>query len=299
MEAIHAWLRTFDLHYTVTDLLTAGQLYRPRKPESNKGDYGHVLLMAGSYGKMGAALMAATACLRGGAGLLTAHLPSCGYLLMQAQVPEAMVTTDSDENNLTTVPGGLTKYKVVACGPGIGTEDRTAGMLHSLLLQAPRSLVLDADALNIISKNKEWLELLPVGTVLTPHPKEFDRLFGESQNSIERLTVASKMAVKYRVIIVLKGHYTGVFCPDGNVYFNNSGNAGMAKGGSGDVLTGITAALLGQYEDREPAVRLAVYLHGLAGDIAAREWSEEAMLPTDLVAAIGRAYLKLAAPEKI
>ena len=293
MEEIHAWLQTFDAHYTVTDLSAAKQLYQPRNPQSNKGDFGHVMLLAGSYGKMGAALMAARACLRAGAGLLTSWLPACGCALMQGDVPEAMVMTDPDDRLLTSVPPDITKFDVVACGPGIGTDAKTALMLHSLLGRPLPPLVLDADALNLISQNKTWLDLIPPGTVLTPHPKEFDRLFGDSPDPVSRLNKALRMAVKYRLIIVLKGHFTGVFCPDENVYFNKSGNAGMAKGGSGDVLTGITAALLGQYKDPEAAVRLAVFLHGLSGDIAADAWSQEAMLPTDLIATIGNAYLKI------
>jgi NAD(P)H-hydrate epimerase len=290
MNDILSYLRGFELPYSLTDLESARSIYKPRDPYANKGTFGHVLLLAGSFGKMGAALMAAKACLSAGAGLLTTHLPSCGYSIMQTWLPEAMVTVDEDPNQLTGIPENLDTYRTIAVGPGIGTGQPTQKMIGKLLDRFRHPLVLDADALNIISRQKDFLKKLPPESILTPHPKEFDRMFGPSGSDIQRFELARRKAVELRLNLVLKGHYTGVFCPDGAVFFNTTGNAGMAKGGSGDVLTGIVAAMLAQSYPPTGAARLAVFLHGLAGDIAAERGSEEAMLPTDLIACIGEAF---------
>jgi NAD(P)H-hydrate epimerase len=290
MNDILSYLRGFELPYSLTDLESARSIYKPRDPYANKGTFGHVLLLAGSFGKMGAALMAAKACLSAGAGLLTTHLPSCGYSIMQTWLPEAMVTVDEDPNRLTGIPENLDTYRTIAVGPGIGTGQPTQEMIGKLLDRFRHPLVLDADALNIISRQKDFLKKLPPESILTPHPKEFDRLFGSSGSDIQRFELARHKAVELRLNLVLKGHYTGVFSPDGAVFFNTTGNAGMAKGGSGDVLTGIVAAMVAQSYPPTGAARLAVFLHGLAGDIAAERHSEEAMLPTDLIACIGEAF---------
>jgi NAD(P)H-hydrate epimerase len=289
MNDILSYLRGFELPYSLTDLESARSIYKPRDPYANKGTFGHVLLLAGSFGKMGAALMAAKACLSAGAGLLTTHLPSCGYSIMQTWLPEAMVTVDEDPNQLTGIPENLDIYRTIAVGPGIGTGQPTQEMIGKLLDRFRHPLVLDADALNIISRQKDFLKTLPPESILTPHPKEFDRMFGPSGSDIQRFELARHKAVELRLNLVLKGHYTGVFCPNGAVFFNTTGNAGMAKGGSGDVLTGIVAAMVAHYPPTG-AARLAVFLHGLAGDIAAERHSEEAMLPTDLIACIGEAF---------
>jgi len=279
--------------YSLTDLKSARSMYKPRDPFSNKGNFGHVLLLAGSFGKIGAAVMAAKACLSAGAGLLTTHLPSCGYGIMQTALPEAMVTVDPDPDQLSTVPEDLSPYRVIATGPGIGTGRPTQEMIKRLLKNFPHPLVLDADALNIISRDKKLLRKIPPHSILTPHPKEFDRLFGPAETGLHRFELARKNAAEFQLILVLKGHYTGIFCPDGSLFFNTSGNAGMAKGGSGDVLTGMVAAMLAQSYSPPEAARLAVFLHGLAGDIAAELFSAEAMLPTDLIGCIGKAFAKL------
>jgi NAD(P)H-hydrate epimerase len=279
--------------YSLTNLKAARSVYKPRDPFSNKGSFGHVLLLAGSFGKMGAAVMAAKSCLSAGAGLLTAHLPSCGYSIMQTALPEAMVTVDPDPVQLSTIPEDLEPYRVIAAGPGIGTAKPAQGMLKQLLGNFPHPLVLDADALNIISRDKKLLRKIPPNSILTPHPKEFDRLFGNSETDLQRFELARRNAAEFQIILVLKGHYTGIFCPDETLFFNTSGNAGMAKGGSGDVLTGMVAAMLAQSYSPVEAARLAVFLHGLAGDIAAELFSEEAMLPTDLIGCIGKTFAKL------
>jgi NAD(P)H-hydrate epimerase len=289
-----SFIKGFSGAYTLLDLEAARILYRPRDPFSNKGSFGHVLLIAGSYGKIGAALMAARACLTSGAGLLTVHLPTCGYAIMQTALPEAMVTVDTGSRLITKIPGNLKPYRVVGVGPGIGTGEATQAMIKKLIKTFPGPLVLDADALNIISRDKNLLEKIPPDSILTPHPKEFDRLFGPSEENSRRFELALSQAKKYKIILVLKGHYTGIFCPDGKVYFNTSGNAGMAKGGSGDVLTGMVMAMLAQSYPPTEAARLAVFLHGLAGDIASELYSEEAMLPSDLISCIGKGFLQLA-----
>jgi ADP-dependent NAD(P)H-hydrate dehydratase / NAD(P)H-hydrate epimerase len=276
------------------DPAIVGAIFRPRKNFANKGTFGHALLIAGSYGKMGAALLSARACLRSGAGLLTCHIPSCGYSILQTGLPEAMVLTDKEEHVNTMVPGELKGYSAIGIGPGIGTDKRTKGLLEDMIRRYKNPMVLDADALNILAANPSLFRALPSYSILTPHPKEFERLFGPSENDFARLALASKMAKEYGCVIVLKGHYTFIAMPGGRGYFNSTGNAGMAKGGSGDVLTGILTALLSQgYSAGESAI-LGVYLHGMAGDLAAADSSQESMLPTDLTDHLGKAFLRVA-----
>jgi len=293
MKDFISFVRGIQQKYSLIDLKSVRSIYKPRDPFSNKATYGHVLLLAGSYGKIGAAVMAAKACLRGGAGLLTAHLPSCGYSIMQTAVPEAMVLVDPRSHEISTIPEDLEPYRVIAAGPGIGTGKSAREMVKKLLENYQHPLVLDADALNILSMEKELLLKIPPNSILTPHPKEFDRLFGPAETNVHRFELARQNAAKYQVILILKGHYTGIFCPGETLFFNTNGNAGMAKGGSGDVLTGIVAAMLAQSYTPSEAARMAVFLHGLAGDIAAEFYSEEAMLPTDLIGCLGKAFAKL------
>lgn len=281
---------------TVMELLDPDMIkavYRPRSPFANKGNFGHALLMAGSYGKMGAAVLAARSCLRSGVGLLTCHVPVCGYEILQAVVPEAMVLVDNDQKNHTTLPDGGPDYRAIGIGPGIGTDPRTAALVKTTMERYRNPMVIDADALNILAKDPNLLSGLPPYSILTPHPKEFERLFGESVNDFERIQRALDKAKQYQCIIVLKGHYTFIAMPGGKGYFNSTGNAGMAKGGSGDTLTGILTALLAQgYSPGEAAI-LGVYLHGWAGDLAAAEHSQESMLPSDLTDKLGKAFLLL------
>ncbi len=289
MKDLASFVKGFQEPYVPVDLTLARSIYKPRDPLSNKGTFGHALLLAGSYGKIGAAVMAARACLCAGAGLLTTHLPSCGYTIMQTALPEAMVTVDPSSRMITRFPD-LKPYRVVGAGPGIGSSEPTRAMLKKLIKTSPHPLVLDADALNIISRDKKLLQKIPPNSILTPHPKEFDRLFGDSETNARRFELAHQHAREYQVILVLKGHFTGIFCPDGRVFFNTSGNAGMAKGGSGDVLTGMVTAMLAQSYPAAEAAKLAVFLHGLAGDLAAELHSEESMMPGDLIACIGKGF---------
>jgi len=291
MKSIEQYLAGFPSPYSVFDKPKALSLYKARDPFANKGNFGHALLLAGSYGKMGAAMLAAKACLASGAGLLTTWLPACGYEIMQTGLPEAMVRTDDEEFHITTYPSKAEVYQAAGIGPGIGMHEETINMLGGFLASFRRPLVVDADALNIISHSPKLMSELHPSTILTPHPKEFDRLFGSSSDEITRLELAKKMSIQHRVIIVLKGHFTAVLTPDGHVSINSSGNAGMAKGGSGDALTGIITALLAQSYPAATAAPLGVYLHGCAGDLAAALYSQEAMLASHLIECIGKVFL--------
>ncbi len=268
-------------------------IYKPRKRFSHKGTYGHALLVAGSYGKMGAAVLSAKSSLRSGAGLLTCHIPKCGYDILQISVPEAMLMTDFNSSISTKVEDDLTKYDAIGVGPGIGTASETKMMLRELFDNYRSPVVLDADALNIIASQKDLLQLIPAGSILTPHPKEFERLFGETANEFDRVLLALQKAAELKCIIVLKGHHSFITTPDGKGFFNSTGNAGMATAGSGDVLTGILTGLLAQGYSAVETTILGVYLHGLAGDMAAAEYSQEAMMAGDIISQTGKAFLKI------
>jgi ADP-dependent NAD(P)H-hydrate dehydratase / NAD(P)H-hydrate epimerase len=284
------YLQQFSREAELLDPGIIRAIYKPRPPFANKGNFGHALLVAGSWGKMGAAVLGARACLRSGAGLLSCHVPGCGYPILQTAIPEAMVFVDADERIHTAFEGDPSAYSVVGVGPGIGTEGRTVEFLREVLGRCSKPMVLDADALNIIASSADLWERVPPYSILTPHPKEFERLFGPSADDYARVDKAREQAREHRCIIVLKGHYSYIAMPGGKGYFNSTGNPGMAKGGSGDVLTGILTALLAQGYSPGEAALLGVYLHGLAGDLAASEWSQESMLASDLVDHLGSAF---------
>jgi NAD(P)H-hydrate epimerase len=278
--------------YILVEENDIASVFQPRPKFAHKGMFGHALLIAGSKGKMGAALLAAKACERGGAGLLTVHVPQRGELVLQTECPEAMVSLDNNNDMFTEIQS-VKQYSAIGVGPGLGKNIDTAIALENLLISAKSPLVVDADAINIISENKELIKKLPSKTILTPHPKEFDRLCGDSNSTYERLQKAKAFAMENNVIIVLKGAYTAICTPTGNVYFNSTGNPGMAKGGSGDVLTGVILSLLAQGKEPETAAVAGVYLHGLAGDMAAKQDSEESITANDIVGCIGIAYKHL------
>jgi ADP-dependent NAD(P)H-hydrate dehydratase / NAD(P)H-hydrate epimerase len=259
----------------------------------HKGDFGPAIIIAGSRGKMGAAVLSAKACLKTGAGLVHAHIPRCGYIIMQTAVPEAMVSIDDDEDCFTAVPG-FERIDTISAGPGLGTDKKTAKALKNLLTKSASPLVLDADALNLIAENKDWLNLLPAKSILTPHPGEFRRLAGDWKNDFDKLEKARKMAHEYGIIIVLKGSHTIIALPEGNVWFNTTGNPGMATAGCGDVLTGIITGLLAQKLSPEKASLLGVFLHGLAGDEAMLKMGEHALTAADIIDCLGDAFLVLA-----
>jgi ADP-dependent NAD(P)H-hydrate dehydratase / NAD(P)H-hydrate epimerase len=267
-------------------------LLKTRHTFDHKGTFGHALLVMGGYGKAGAAILAARACLRSGCGLVTVHAPKCAYEILQVAFPEAMVSVDQHEF-IFTQHNNLGAYKAIGAGCGLGTNELTAQGLRQLLKDASVPLLLDADALNILAERPEiWADVRP-DTILTPHPGEFDRLFGKAANGFERIARARAMAMERKVYIILKGAYTLVACPDGACFFNSTGNPGMGTGGSGDVLSGMTTSLLAQgYAPRDAAL-LGVYLHGLAGDLAAAEWQQEALLAGDIVRYIGKAFQRL------
>lgn len=281
----------------ITPQLVA-QWLRPRPADSHKGDYGRALLVAGSRGMMGAALLSARACMRSGVGLLTVRVPSCGYHILQLGIPEAKCDSDTHPEHHThiDIPAGT---EVIGIGPGLGQHAETQQALHELLLSLRtdgtsahwrgavsdqghcRGWVFDADALNILALHPDWLELLPPGSILTPHPGEMQRLGGDPR----------RLAEKYRLVVVLKGHQTQVFTPDGQFTNTLHGNAGMAVGGSGDVLTGIILALLAQHYPPEQAAALGVWLHALAGDLALADGnSMESLLPSDIIGHLGAAF---------
>ncbi|HXO77682.1 MAG TPA: NAD(P)H-hydrate dehydratase, partial [Puia sp.] len=218
------YLRQVTGEADLLDEAIIGAIFKPRKNFAHKGNFGHALLIAGSYGKMGAAVLASRSCLRAGAGLLTCQVPGCGYAILQTTVPEAMIEVDADEKIHTSVAGELDKYSVIGIGPGLGTDERTFLFLRDVLSRYKKPMVLDADALNILSSHPELWALVPPYSILTPHPKEFQRLFGPSPDDFARLEKAREQARLHQCIIVLKGHYTYIAMPGGKGYFNSTGN---------------------------------------------------------------------------
>lgn len=275
------------LNFLVNKKMMNGIIHH-RPKYSHKGTYGHALLIAGSPGKLGAGLLSTKACLRTGVGLLSVNLP-LSYIELAIAIPEAMYYYLDDENSWD----GLNGFSALGVGPGLGTEEASAVKLRRIIQTSQVPMVLDADALNILSENKTWLSFLPARAILTPHPKEFERLFGKTSNSFERLELLREMATKHNLIIVLKGAHTAVAMPNGAVFFNSTGNPGMATAGSGDVLTGMILSLLAQHYSPEEAAMLGVYLHGLAGDLAADETGQEALMASDIIDHIGKAFLSL------
>ena len=263
-----------------------------RKKFSHKGTYGHVILIAGSYGKMGAAILAAKACLRTGSGLVTVHVPKIGYEIIQTALPEAMISIDWSDIIFTNVPD-IENYTCIGIGPGIGTKQNTKKGLLNLFERISTPMVIDADGLNILSEQKELIKKVPKNSILTPHPKEFERLVGECSDNYDRIQTQIKFSVDNQLFVVLKGAHTSITCPDGSCYFNSTGNPGMATAGSGDVLTGIIISLLGQGYKPKHAAIIGVYLHGLAGDIASEKIGKEAIIASDIVDNLGPAYLRI------
>jgi len=284
---------TVSSNYELTDANLIRSIYKPRNKFGHKGNFGHALIVAGSYGKIGAAVLSAKACLRSGAGLLSCHIPKCGYGIMQTALPEAMVMTDFNSSFNTKLDDDPAKYDAIGIGPGIGTASETKMMLKDILGSCKKPLVLDADALNIIASQKDLLSFVPKGSILTPHPKEFERMFGETENEFERIELALQKAIELNLVIVVKGHHTLIAAANGQAFFNSTGNAGMATAGSGDTLTGILTGLLAQGYVSVDAAVLAVFIHGLAGDIAAKKISMEAMLAGDIIDCLPEAFLNL------
>jgi len=266
------------------------QLIKPRPDSSHKGTFGHALIIAGSKGMAGASILAGKAALRSGAGLVSVHGPASNRIIVQSSVPELIFYSDKSEDHISEVRLAHS-YDVIAIGPGIGQSAETVAFLKEMLAKLDSPCILDADALNIISQNKEILSIIPKHSILTPHPKEFERLFGSSKNAFERMLKAQEMAQKYRLIIILKGRHTLIATPDGKLTFNSSGNSGMATAGTGDVLTGILVSLLAQGYSPENAAKAGVYLHGLAGDLSLASQSKESLIAGDVIEHLGRAFM--------
>jgi hydroxyethylthiazole kinase-like uncharacterized protein yjeF len=287
------FIATFANENFTTELEDIKKIYKKREKFAHKGTYGHALIVAGSEGKMGAAVLAASACVRSGAGLTTCAIPARGFTIIQSSVPEAMAMRAGDHYRVEEV-NDFDNFAAAGIGPGLGTDDLTLAAVQQLMEEIKYPIVLDADALNILAMNTEFLTLLPSNTILTPHLGEFERLAGSFSNSFEALEKLKLFCKENYLITVLKGAHTIVCSEEGKCYFNTTGNPGMAKGGSGDVLTGIITGLLAQGYHSLDAARLGVYLHGLAGDIAAEENSQEAMVGGDIVKNLGKAFLKIA-----
>lgn len=282
-------MRALDDYTYEVDGVSHPDFLDRRDPATHKGHYGHALLVAGSYGKMGAAVLAARACLRSGVGLLTVHVPRKGVDVMQVSVPEAMVSVDECDEHFSALPVSLDRYDAVAVGPGLGTHPDTRRALVELITQMPSRvrLILDADALNIVSMEWRCAEshlTLPPDTILTPHAREFERLFGPFLSEEQRYAT-QRMAAKTRSLVLLhKGHRSRVCAPDGSVYINTTGNAGMATAGSGDVLTGIMLAFSSQEGiSAVTAAVCAVYFHGKAADEAVKKQSQSSLVASDIV----------------
>lgn len=281
-------MKSTPSNWLLIESRTVRPLLHHRPDFSAKRDFGSAMIFAGSLGMMGAAVLCAKACLKCGAGLATVHAPRTAMTILQTAVPEAMFEPDRNERLISDMDLHHV-HQAVAAGPGIGTGEATVDALESLLKTCKSPLVLDADALNCIAKRPALLSMLPPRTVITPHIGEFDRLFGEQKSSEERLKKAVEMARHYNIVIVLKSHFTMIVRPTGKVYFNSTGNPGMATAGAGDVLTGVIAAFMAQGFQPEHAATIGVYVHGLAGDIATEEIGEYGVVASDIANRLGRA----------
>ncbi len=264
-------------------------IIKPRNKFAHKGQFGHGLLIAGTYGMAGAAILAAKACMRSGIGRLTVHTPVCNHHTIQTSVPEALVQDDVHEHYFAE-PVDLDNFQAIAIGPGIGQEEETAQATIDQICECYIPLILDADALNIFSTHRNYLNRIPKNSILTPHIGELERIIGKCSNSHERLSKAKELASYLQCFIILKGAYTAIITPNGKIVFNPTGNPGMATAGSGDVLTGILLALISQGYSPENACLLGVYIHGAAGDIASREYGEISMTASDIINALPEAW---------
>jgi ADP-dependent NAD(P)H-hydrate dehydratase len=270
--------------------------YKPIDSKTHKGIQGHALIIAGSYGKIGAAVLSSKACLKTGCGLVTAYVPECGYQILQISNPEVMTLTDESEKYISNITFDI-KPQAIAIGPGLGQETETKKAVHDFIKTNKVPLVIDADALNILSKNKDWLALLQPKTILTPHPKELERLIGKWSTEADKFDKTIAFSKQYGLVIVMKGAPTHII--DGEtVYKNTTGNAALASAGSGDALTGIITSLVAQSYEPVNAAILGVYLHGLTADIALPETGYQSFIASDIISSIGKAYLTIENSKK-
>ncbi len=265
--------------------------YKKVNPQTHKGILGHVLIIGGSYGKMGSVCLCTKAALKSGCGLVTAYIPKCGYEIVQISIPEAMVITDDYESNITTIEFQIAP-QAIGIGIGMGQDNATQNAFHLFLKSNETPLVIDADGLNILSLNKEWLTLLPPKTILTPHQKELERLIGKWDSDLQRNQMLQQFSKKYDVIVIMKGAPTQIFYQN-YFYQNTTGNAALATAGSGDVLTGIITSLLAQNYLPIEAAKLGVYLHGLTATIALPKTGYQSFIASDIINYLGEAFLTL------
>lgn len=291
------YIDTAESKYSIIEEEDIHRLIKPRKRFAHKGSFGHGLLIAGSYGMAGASILAAKACLRSGIGLLTVHVPIHNHDLLQTTVPEAIVQTDIHERYFAQ-PTDLRRYTALAIGPGLGQDEDTALAMMEQIQGSSLPIILDADAINILSTHRNWLSRIPKHCILTPHLGELERLIGKCLDTYERLTKVKELAAYLQSYIIVKGAWTTIVTPEGDYYLNPTGNPGMATGGSGDVLTGILLGLSAQGYTQEETCKLGVYIHGLAGDIAADELTEMGMTAHDIVTALPAAWKKIMKRER-
>jgi hydroxyethylthiazole kinase-like uncharacterized protein yjeF len=265
--------------------------YKPINAFTHKGIQGHALLIGGSYGKIGSITLSSKACLKTGCGLVTVFIPRCGYEIIQTANPEVMVLTDSQEKQLSKIEYNFSP-QAIGIGPGLGQEPQAQQALHDFLVHNKAPLIIDADALNILSQNKDWLALLPKKTIFTPHPKELERLIGKWNSDSEKMDKTIEFSLQHHLIIVMKGAPTYIIYGE-TIYENTTGNAALATAGTGDVLTGMITSLLAQSYSLLDAALLGVYLHGLTADIALPETGYQSFIASDVIATIGKAFLSL------
>lgn len=265
--------------------------YKSISPVAHKGTQGHALLIGGSYGKMGAICLSSKAALKSGCGLVTAFVPKCGYEILQIAIPEVMTETDIADKYISEI-NFTVKPQAIGIGSGLGQQQETQKALHEFLKSNTIPLVVDADALNILSQNKSWLSLLPPETIITPHQKELERLIGEWNSEAQKMQLIINFSIQHDLIVVVKGTPTKIVHLSA-IYENTTGNAALATAGSGDVLTGIITSLLAQSYEPIDAAIIGVYLHGLTADIALPETGWQSFIASDIVATLGKAFLTL------
>ena len=285
-------IANINADYSIAEENDIRPLLLKRNPYAHKGNMGNALIIAGSYGMAGASVLATKACLRSGAGKVTTHTPKQNIVIQQISVPEAIIQFDRDETIFSEAVD-TEDFDALGIGPGLGTSEQTAIALIAQLRRTQCPVVADADAINILANHRAWLQQLPKGIIFTPHAKELERLEGHSNDSYEQLAKARNLAERVQGFVILKGHHSALCLPDGHVIFNSTGNAGMATAGSGDVLTGIITGLLARGYKQQDACLIGMYIHGLAGDIAARELGQESVIASDIIQYLPQAFRKL------
>ncbi len=281
-----------DAHVTILEEDDVRCRMRQRDDFAHKGTMGHALIIAGSRGMAGAAMLATKACLRSGVGKVTVHTPAANIIPLQIGVPEAILDIDPD-NCFFTEAVSTDRFQAMGIGPGLGNNENSAITMIGQLRRAQCPIVIDADAINILATHKAWMQQLPAGCILTPHIGEFERLEGASSDSYDRLSKAIILADRQQAYIVLKGHNTAIVTPGGRIMFCPTGNSGMATAGSGDVLTGVITALLARGYAQADACLVGTYLHGLAGDIAAKKFGKESLMASDIIDALPEAFMRV------